>query len=125
MPFTDLTKLSFVMFNKHVNLGGQSGKFLSDNGTQQQLELHSSGMVRVTKAAGEFWVSAACIESCEVDLTPVTAENAEGGAEKADLLKEKAAKSTKTRDLGPKSAKLADSTEHMTRAEQILAELAK
>lgn len=130
MPFDDLVSLSFVMFNKHVNLGGASAKFLQLNGNQTQLDLHPSGMVRVEKAEGVFWVSAACIESCQEDPARVwdgdlasEAPNAEAGHEKADILKNKAAKSTKTRDSGPKTGKMTDSQPPMSRADEILAEL--
>ncbi len=142
MPFNDTVTISFVSFNKHVNLGGESAKTLYAHGELCKLELHASGMVKVTKPQGQFWVSAACIESVEQDISWQTdvnadpehqkrahdaemaqkAENAAEGHEKADYLKDKSAKATKTRDIAPKTGKMTNSVPPMSRADEILAE---
>lgn len=123
----DMIALSFVMFTKHVNLGGETSKHLGSFGAAGHLDLHPSGMVRVTKPSGVFWVGATCIESAEQrqSLTPAIeltekADVAEAlsatGAQKAEILREKAGKTAR----GGKSA---NSEPTMSRADEILAEL--
>lgn len=60
--------LSYVAFRAHVNLGGESSRFVRSHVGMCQLFLRHDGMVKIERNGEVHYVGAALIESCEEDV---------------------------------------------------------
>lgn len=114
---SDTVKLSYVMLQKHINLGGDISKYLQAHGQLMQLHLLPSGMVQVVKPSGTFYVAASVVESVE----------AADAAEAAKQMTEETFTEKVAERMGRKAARKAADTQPpvASRANELLDELQK